>query len=714
MRDKITNKNGITLIALIITIIILLLLAGIAIAALSGENGIFKKVKQSKKAQLEAEMKEQLIMGLQELQIEKKANATVDDITQDWANSTISKEYNPIIEEDESLNGKLIIMTKDNITRKFLIDKNFNVNTIENNTSSPEFEHTEFYYVGDYQEYEVQNTGYYYIECLGAKGGDSLANGVLGAQGGKGGYTSGIVKLNKGEKIYVYVGGHGENAVIGKDSLGGYNGGGLGTWDNEDDEAAGAGGGATDIRLVSGKWNDFESLKSRIMVAAGGGGACYDKDGGAAGGLEGLANRTDILGGTQTSGYKFGVGQDGFGIGGDSTFTIGTAGAGGGYYGGNAKNSTRDYYTGTGGSSFISGFEGCNAISDSSTEDNIIHTNQNIHYSGHEFTNIKMLDGNNSKVPYKNSDYNGNGFSSITYLGKEQLSKTEFYYVGDYQEYEAQNTGYYYIECLGAKGGDSLANGVLGAQGGKGGYTSGIVKLNKGEKIYVYVGGHGENAVIGKDSLGGYNGGGLGTWDNEDDEAAGAGGGATDIRLTLGEWNSFESLKTRIMVAAGGGGACYTKEGGAAGGLKGIANRTEIIGGSQTVGYKFGIGQDGYGIGGSYRIGTVGTAGAGSGYYGGTTKNSESLYCTGAGGSSFISGYEGCNAIAKESKEENIVHTNQSVHYTGKKFTNSVLLDGDSNEIPYNNSDYEGNGHAIVVYLNENYDISLLLMKTIK
>lgn len=30
------------------------------------------------------------------------------------------------------------------------------------------------------------------------------------------------------------------------------------------------GGGATDIRLVSGEWNDFESLKSRIMVAGGG------------------------------------------------------------------------------------------------------------------------------------------------------------------------------------------------------------------------------------------------------------------------------------------------------------------------------------------------------------------------------------------------------------------------------------------------------------
>ena len=58
--------------------------------------------------------------------------------------------------------------------------------------------------------------------------------------GGNGGYTSGIIYLKKGEKIYVYVGGHGSDAVVGKDSTAGYNGGGLGTWDHSDDESAGA------------------------------------------------------------------------------------------------------------------------------------------------------------------------------------------------------------------------------------------------------------------------------------------------------------------------------------------------------------------------------------------------------------------------------------------------------------------------------------------
>ena len=81
--QKLKSQKGITLVALVITIIVLLLLAGIAIASLGGENGIFAKVKQAKKTHVESEMKEQLTMGLQELQIAKQGNATLDDVTQD-------------------------------------------------------------------------------------------------------------------------------------------------------------------------------------------------------------------------------------------------------------------------------------------------------------------------------------------------------------------------------------------------------------------------------------------------------------------------------------------------------------------------------------------------------------------------------------------------------------------------------------------------------
>ena len=60
MREKIINKKGITLIALVVTIIVLLILAGVAIATLTGENGLFVRAKQAKVAQTESDMKESL------------------------------------------------------------------------------------------------------------------------------------------------------------------------------------------------------------------------------------------------------------------------------------------------------------------------------------------------------------------------------------------------------------------------------------------------------------------------------------------------------------------------------------------------------------------------------------------------------------------------------------------------------------------------------
>ena len=44
------NQKGITLIALVITIIVLLILAGVSIAMLSGENGILNKASEAKEA----------------------------------------------------------------------------------------------------------------------------------------------------------------------------------------------------------------------------------------------------------------------------------------------------------------------------------------------------------------------------------------------------------------------------------------------------------------------------------------------------------------------------------------------------------------------------------------------------------------------------------------------------------------------------------------
>ena len=59
MTKRLNTSKGITLIALVITIIVLLILAGVAIAMLSGENGILKKAAEAKTKTEQAQEEEQ-------------------------------------------------------------------------------------------------------------------------------------------------------------------------------------------------------------------------------------------------------------------------------------------------------------------------------------------------------------------------------------------------------------------------------------------------------------------------------------------------------------------------------------------------------------------------------------------------------------------------------------------------------------------------------
>lgn len=83
----------------------------------------------------------------------------------------------------------------------------------------------DFSYVGDMQTFTAPIDGYYQIELWGANGS----------------YTKGTIYLAKDTNIYVYVGSVDESKYQS----------------------------STDIRLVSGIYDEFNSLKTRIMVAAG-------------------------------------------------------------------------------------------------------------------------------------------------------------------------------------------------------------------------------------------------------------------------------------------------------------------------------------------------------------------------------------------------------------------------------------------------------------
>ena len=80
------KQTGITLIALVITIIILLILAGIVIFFGLGDKGIITKAITAKNDTDEAKIKEEIEMILLQVQIDKQDTITLDDV-QLWIGS---------------------------------------------------------------------------------------------------------------------------------------------------------------------------------------------------------------------------------------------------------------------------------------------------------------------------------------------------------------------------------------------------------------------------------------------------------------------------------------------------------------------------------------------------------------------------------------------------------------------------------------------------
>ena len=79
----------------------------------------------------------------------------------------------------------------------------------------------DYSYTGNYQVFDVPYTSKYKIELWGAQGGKD-PSASFGYSGSKGAYTSGIISLTKGQKLYIYVGSQGASNGF----SGGWNGGG--------------------------------------------------------------------------------------------------------------------------------------------------------------------------------------------------------------------------------------------------------------------------------------------------------------------------------------------------------------------------------------------------------------------------------------------------------------------------------------------------------
>lgn len=530
-----------------------------------------------------------------------------------------------------------------------------------------------FDYTGTVQTVTLPK-GTYKLECWGAQGGYSSSNsGIEVGMGGKGGYSAGTITLNQKTLIYIYTGGVGSISGNGKADGGFPNGG--SSWASSTSEGAGGGGGSSDIRIGT------DSLYARVIVAGGGGGGGEDNETGGYGGGETGGTSGSGTPGSQTapSGY--------FGIGGHTSYDGG--GGGGGWYGAYPAGGQTTPATGSSGSDTSGSPGGSGYVYTSATASN--YPSGCLLNSSYYLSAAKTIAGNTSFTsPTGSSEtgHSGNGYCRITVIeckntalytriNNSMKKATAFYfklnnnkmygvgsansngavmnfdYTGSVQT-ATLTPGRYKLECWGAQGGNSnQSNGTYG-NGGKGGYSTGILNVSTNTTIYITVGGQGQNGVLNTRTAGGFNGGGDGYGTNNSG-VGGGGGGASDISLTspvfshssyfINNIRDTNSLLSRIIVAGGGGSAGYdvsnnAANGGAGGGTTGqdgLSNRVyHGTGGKQTT---FGTGgsseepnrysvQAKFGCGASASNSTDVAPGGGGGWYGG------GLHCDSAGGGS--------------------------------------------------------------------------------
>lgn len=257
--------------------------------------------------------------------------------------------------------------------------------------------------------------------------------------------------------------------------------------------------------------------------------------------------------------------------------------------------------------------------------------------------------------------------------------------------------GQYQLECWGAQGGNGTNN--TSYPGGKGGYSKGIITLNKKTNLYLYTGGQGLNGTTynsnGATTAGGFNGGGSVTSVN----GRGSGGGGTDIRIAV------DSLYARVLVAGGGSGSSgYTTLAGFAGG--GISGKTYNNQDSSS-------GGSWYGGGGSQTQGgaantsysnytTAGSFGQGGNYNSG----SNAYYGSGGGGG----WYGGGGAIGVGGGGSGYIYTSSSASYypsgcllnSSYYLTNATILAGNAAFISptgISETGHAGNGYIRITVI---------------
>lgn len=135
------KQSGITLITLVVTIIILLILAGITIMALT-QTGLFSKLNDAKEKTNRKAAEEHLKLKVSEVQVDKLGNATIDDLIANLQNDP-NAEYLIALAQTSKIKGELpsgiseaeyIYITYNGF--EFKVDKGLNIEFVGGKSAS--------------------------------------------------------------------------------------------------------------------------------------------------------------------------------------------------------------------------------------------------------------------------------------------------------------------------------------------------------------------------------------------------------------------------------------------------------------------------------------------------------------------------------------------------------------------------------------------------
>lgn len=124
------NQKGITLVALVITIVVLLILAGVTISMVMGPNGVLTNSQIAKEKSAKGTASDALSTALSSISTTYYANSTngtpIGNVNESTLNAQ-APEYTFTVDGSTAEGGKVITMKKDNYTFKAAISPQLTV-----------------------------------------------------------------------------------------------------------------------------------------------------------------------------------------------------------------------------------------------------------------------------------------------------------------------------------------------------------------------------------------------------------------------------------------------------------------------------------------------------------------------------------------------------------------------------------------------------------